>query len=324
MQPLISVIVPVYNVEAYLKRCINSIINQTYKKIEIILVDDGSTDNSCKICDEYKKKDERIQVIHKTNGGLSDARNVGKKTSKGDYICFIDSDDYIETNYIEELYNMCINSETQIAQCCFEIITDNKETIKPKVEEIKYKKVSAQEMIYNSYGKYSANNIIVCNKMFKRELLNGIDFVVGKLHEDEFITYKLIYRACEVAVTNQKLYNYYQRQGSITNSSFNLKRLDYLMALEERLEFFKEKKEKKLYYKTLEQYCYYALVFYYRTKKFIGESEKIQKELLKKYKSISKDVINNKQTKIIKRIVFGLALIFPNIISKILSDRVKI
>ena len=116
--------------EQYLVRCIESIINQTYTNIEIILVDDGSTDNSRIICDEYKKKDKRINVIHKKNGGLSDARNKGIEMSRGEYLCFIDSDDYIEESFVEELYEMCIKNNVKISQCSFEIVKEHNKNTK--------------------------------------------------------------------------------------------------------------------------------------------------------------------------------------------------
>lgn len=327
MQELISVIVPVYNVEKYLSRCIESIINQTYTNIEIILVDDGSTDNSRIICDEYKKKDKRINVIHKKNGGLSDARNKGIEMSRGEYLCFIDSDDYIEESFVEELYEMCIKNNVKISQCSFEIVKEHNKNTKTEIEEkeeTKYKNISCQEMIYNSYSKYPAHNVIVCNKMFKKELFNDIKFTVGRLHEDEFTTYKLIYLAERIFVTNKKLYNYYQREGSITNSTFNLKKLDYLVALEERLNFFKEKKEERLYNKTQEQFCYYAIVSYYRCKKNLKEDsevKEIEKELIKKYRIRVKELLKNKETRLLKKCVFGLGYIFPKNVAKILSNR---
>ena len=121
MNELISVIVPIYNVEKYLERCLDSIIKQTYKNLDIILVDDGSIDNSTKICDEYVKKDSRIKVIHKENGGLSDARNVGIDNSDGKYICFIDSDDYIELDMIENLYDGIVKNNANIC-CCGKLL----------------------------------------------------------------------------------------------------------------------------------------------------------------------------------------------------------
>ena len=132
MEDLISVVVPIYNVEKYLKTCIETIIKQTYKNIEIILVNDGSTDNSLQICNEFKEKEKRIKVINKKNGGLSDARNIGLKKAKGKYICFIDSDDFINEKYIEELHSLIIKNNAQIAICSFENVNEFGESIYKK------------------------------------------------------------------------------------------------------------------------------------------------------------------------------------------------
>ena len=321
MQDLISVVVPIYNVEKYLIRCIESILKQTYKNIEIILVDDGSKDSCGKICDEYKEKDSRIKVIHKENGGLSDARNAGINVAKGIYICFIDSDDFIDASFIEKLYRMCINSGANIAQCSFNILTNEIKDEEKKAES-KIINISAREMLKNVYGKYSAYNISACNKLFKTDLFNNIRFPFGRIHEDEFTTYKLIYLSGRVAITSQKLYNYYiERNGSITQTRFNIKRLDYLTALEERMQFFEENNETELYNKTLEQYCYYIIISNYKCHKHIESSKNIQTELLKKYRKNVKELIKKPKIKLIKKVILGLAYIFPITIAKILNNR---
>ena len=235
MNPLISVIVPIYNVEKYLSKCVDSIINQTYKNLEIILVDDGSPDNCPKICDEYEKKDSRIKVIHKENGGLSDARNAGMKIAKGKYISFIDSDDFISENFINILYRNLSVSKCDIAECD---IVKFGEAENP-VEQLSDKKplvVDTEKglsmlIAENEFHQY------VWNKLYKSELIKGIYFEKGKLNEDEFWTYRIFVRSRSICKIYDVMYFYLQRQNSIMGVSFNLKRLDSLEAKVQRQKY---------------------------------------------------------------------------------------
>ena len=305
---LISVIVPIYNVEKYLKNCIESILNQTYKNIEIILVDDGSPDNCGKICDEYSQKDKRIIVIHKENGGLSDARNKGLDIAKGKYVTFIDSDDFVEHNYIEYLYRAIKKYKTKIAQCnIYKVDRDNK-----IIGKIGYDENSIKE---NNIilGDFLIQNVVVWNKIYAIELFKNIRFPVGKIHEDEFTTYKLFYNTPKIVLINEYLYNYRQTDNSIITKKFNIKRFDLLDALEERIEFFKSKNEIELYMKTVKHYMNQLIEYYIKTKKYIEESNKIQKMIKTKYRKNFKIYIklgNSSVKEIIKSIVF---IIQPNL-----------
>lgn len=235
MNPLISVIVPIYNVEKYLSKCIDSIINQTYKNLEIILVDDGSPDNCPKICDEYEKKDSRIKVIHKENGGLSDARNAGMKIAKGEYISFIDSDDFISENFINILYRNLSVSKCDIAECDIVKFVEDENPVeqlsdkKPLVVDTE--KGLSMLIAENEFHQY------VTNKLYKSELIKGIYFEKGKLHEDEFWTYRIFGRARSICKIYDVMYFYFQRQNSIMGVSFNLKRLDSLEAKVQRQKY---------------------------------------------------------------------------------------
>lgn len=235
MQQLVSVIVPIYKVEKYLKKCVDSILNQTYTNLEIILVDDGSPDNCPKICDEYAKQDDRIKVIHKENGGLSDARNAGIKIATGDYVSFIDSDDYISCDFIETLYTTMKGENSDIVECeivKFEEKTDpvfehqNCETISFTTE--KGLSMLMEESQFHQY---------VWNKLYKSEYAFKVPFAKGKINEDEFWTYKVFGQANRVTKINKPMYFYLQRSGSIMGESFNLHRLDALEAKVERQEY---------------------------------------------------------------------------------------
>ena len=209
---LISIIIPVYNVKEYLCQCIESVCKQTYSNLEIILVDDGSTDESGKICDEYAQKDQRIQVIHKENGGLSDARNVGISRSKGRYVSCIDSDDYIAKNYIERLYELICKYHAQIAVCRFcYVYGDEKEIEDGKVSETSYDKIEALKVLFEEkeFGHYAHQ------KLFLAEIIKAHPYPIGKIYEDIATTYKMFAEANTIAYTQEQLYFYRQRPGSI-------------------------------------------------------------------------------------------------------------
>lgn len=214
-QDLISIIVPVYNVQEYLKNCINSILNQSYKNIEIILVDDGSTDESSSICDLYVKKDSRIKVIHKENGGLSDARNMGIKSARGKYITFVDSDDYLDENYVKVLYILITENNSDIACSRMKKTDSLNDKIINKNEKINiYNSIDAiKEILYQRNIDNSAPS-----KLFKKDLFENILFPVGYAFEDLDTMYKLFLQANKIVSTTNNYYLYYQRQGSILHT----------------------------------------------------------------------------------------------------------
>ena len=216
---LISIIVPVYKVEKYLEKCLNSIINQTYKNIEIILIDDGSPDNCGKICDEYAKKDNRIIVIHKKNGGLSDARNKGLKKATGDYIMYVDSDDYIKKDSCEELIKVVKKTSADII--CYNFNTIDEEGNKltknisfstgntKKVTELSYSE-SLIDNIYRKNIRYEAGS-----KLYKKSIIEKHTFPVGMLAEDFAVFYKYLKEAKKIVHFDYQIYNYLQRTDSI-------------------------------------------------------------------------------------------------------------
>ena len=304
----ISVIVPIYNVEKYLKTCIESIINQTYSNIEIILVDDGSPDNCGKICDDYKEKDKRIKVIHKKNGGLSDARNAGIDIATGEYVVFIDSDDYVAENYIEVLYKMCIDQNVLLAECDYKNVEKDNEIAINQDDKIDI--YSGIEMCERIYSDEVIRTVVVWNKMYKREIFNNLRFPKGKINEDEFTTYKIFYNLNQIAITNQKLYYYRYSPNSIMNKKFNKKRLDLIEAIEERLDFFKEKNEKELYDLTLKKYANILIKYYKLCKKYIDDSN-CCKLIIKKFREKYKDIIKLENINIKSRIKYCIFFYFP-------------
>ena len=237
--PKISVIVPVYKVEQYIHRCIDSILRQTFSNFELILVDDGSPDNCGKICDNYAQKYNRIHVIHKKNGGLSDARNKGIEwafeNSESEWIIFIDSDDWIHPVMLEKLYEANITNKTQISSCGFERTTGDEPEI--NINEIRTYKTTPEKF----YLENNINATIACAKLYKKECFESIRYPVGKLHEDEFTTYKILFAYAAVSVVEAPLYMYFQNENGIMLSKWNPKRLDALEAYKEQLQFFSTK-----------------------------------------------------------------------------------
>ena len=233
---LITVIVPVYNVEQYLNRCIDSIINQSYKNLEIILVDDGSNDNSGLICDDYANNDNRIKVIHKINGGLSDARNAGLKVMSGDYIMFVDSDDFIDLDMVQILFNDLIKNKSDISICTFNSIINNEK--RPFLFEKKYFVVSGVDKFYYLYNEYSGITVSSCMKLFSAKLFKNVFFEVGKIHEDEIIILDLLKSAKSISYVLEPLYNYEMRDGSITKK-FDFRKIDLLPYIDLRIDYFK-------------------------------------------------------------------------------------
>lgn len=232
---LISVIIPVYNVEKYLKECVDSIITQSYKNLEIILVDDGSTDRSGNICEQLSKSDKRISVIHKSNGGLSSARNAGIEASSGNYYMFIDSDDYIKEDMVEHLYRLMIKSDCDMTICNMIRFYDN--------GEIKFLyKVNEDELCLENLDRFETlAQPSVCNKMFKKYLFNNVRFPEGKYYEDTYVYHELTYNAKKIGLVDYDGYWYRLRINSIlSNDQYNDKFFDAIDAVWHRATFLLE------------------------------------------------------------------------------------
>lgn len=238
-EELISVIIPIYNVGKYLDKCIQSVVNQTYKNLEIILIDDGSSDNCPEMCDEWAQRDTRIKVIHKKNGGISETRNVGLAAATGQYIGFVDSDDYIVPQMYEKLYWEIRDKDAAIAMCNLEKIKEDGTKI-PLSSPVKSEVFSGKEGLKKILKTGSWYYIALWNKLYTREVLEGITFPVGKIHEDEFAFHRIYYRASKIVSIEEKMYNYLQRPGSIMNGEQRIKHLDAIESICDRVYFYKE------------------------------------------------------------------------------------
>ena len=237
MEEKISVIVPVYNVEAYLERCVESILKQTYSNLEILLVNDGSTDKSGELCDQLALRDQRIRVIHKENGGLSDARNRGIDEASADLIGFIDSDDYIDTDMYETLYRQIKEANADLSMCGhYDVYHQIPEK---QVSEIKTWELSSEEAI-EMVMEAKILSVTAVNKLYKKELFNHLRFEVGKIAEDAFIMIRLLDQCQKVVATNEKKYYYVHRENSITTQKFSLKFLNVIEAYEQNANIIRE------------------------------------------------------------------------------------
>ena len=221
MLNFISIIVPVYNVEDYIEKCIDSIVNQTYKNIEVILVDDGSTDLSGKICDHYAKNDSRIKVIHKNNEGLSSSRNSGLNNATGDFIAFVDGDDYISPTMYEMLFELINKYHADISMCGTISVDHEGKFLEEKQNDPNKKIILKGDEIIDAYladfDDYKRVAVTVCNKLFRRSLFDQIRFLEGKYFEDTFIGYEILRQCSTLAITTKAEYFYVQRSASISH-----------------------------------------------------------------------------------------------------------
>lgn len=285
---MISVIVPVYNVELYLEACIQSILNQTYYDLEIILVDDGSTDNSGEICDTYQKKDNRICVIHKQNGGLSDARNAGLGVAKGEYIAFVDADDIIHPQTYECLERMIREYRADISSCGItRDVDDMQKTINYKTDLIH------EYTVDEAFKDIRYILISVCNKLYRKYIWEKLRFPVGKFHEDEFVFHYTIGQAQKIVSIEYRLYCYVQRQGSITYQLSKERIKDAMEALEDRIIYMQQYHDITLRETASHNFLQYLIMIYSEIGKYQKHSRRIDistegvraraKEISKKY-----------------------------------------
>lgn len=237
MTPRVSVIIPVYNVEMFLERCVSSVCNQSFTDMEVILVDDGSTDHSGKLCDVLAEKDSRIKVIHQKNGGLSDARNTGIAYARGQWVSFVDSDDWVEECFVDNLLKEAEKNQCAIVGCSYRKVFENQQydfSDKKYNLQIYEKKEIMSNLIDNKIQQ------VVWNKLYKKELIDRILFEKGKYHEDEFWSYQVFAKVNRYVEIDYVGYNYFQRADSIMGEQYSFKRLHAVEAKVQRQEFLEK------------------------------------------------------------------------------------
>ena len=283
---LISVIVPAYNVEAYLNRCIDSILSQTFPDFELILVDDGSPDYCGAICDEYEKIDSRVYVIHQPNGGLSAARNAGIERaleSGSEWLTFIDSDDWVHCDYLKELLNGVEDTGCDISSCSFQR-TDG---VIKDIGNTGFSVMSPEDF----WVKSRVNATVSWGKLFRRKYFETIRFPVGKLHEDEFTTYKCLFACDGIAVTKAEMYYYFQNPAGIMKSEWSPKRLALAEAFGEQISFFHERHISSAWEISEKSLLSYLAVTYKKTKAskdYSSLSKPLKKKLKEEFRSYGK------------------------------------
>ena len=241
----ISIIIPIYNIENYIENCIKSVIEQTYSNIEVLLINDGSTDHSFEICQKCAGIDNRIKVINKKNGGLSDARNCGIENASGQYLMFVDGDDFIHSCACEILLRNLINTQADIAIGGFrkvDNITDVGEAIFNQIPVV----YSGRESCFNVYNEFGVNFTVAWGKLYKASCFEKIRYPIGKLHEDEYVTYQLLYAADSVVYVASPLYYYIQREGSMMGSIYDEKNLSILEMANQAIQFYCVKGDREL------------------------------------------------------------------------------
>ncbi len=312
---LVSVIVPVYMVQDYLDTCVTSIINQSYKNIEIILVDDGSKDQSGQICDKYANLYEKVKVIHKENGGLSDARNVGIQEANGEYIVFIDSDDYIHPQMIEKLLQPIAEGSADMSVCDYIYVKDD--------QLVKHTDENNADIAYlcsfedrTEYFYDDNNHItfdIVVNKMYPRSFFEDILFPKGKIHEDEFTTYKLLEKANKIAYVKQPLYYYCYRENSIMGQKFKESNLVIFDAFSERIEGYIKMANYLWAAKVLRMYRIRLSLFFYSIKEYGGYDYSILEEPIKNYKRLLGKCFWKMPVTTKEKLIFLLSYVSPRL-----------
>lgn len=264
-QPLISVIVPVYRAERYLSRCVQSIRNQTYRNLEIILVDDGSPDNCGEMCDQYAREDSRIRVFHKENGGQSSARNLGLDNMTGEFVGFVDSDDWIEPDMYETLCDLACRYEAQIVCCGAERVSDkgHMDYFNPNLEELLVleRDQAMEELLYN----FRVTNSL-WDKLFRKDIFAHLRMTEGIIYEDCDVMYRCIYRANRVVYTAKPLYLYYLSENSTLRGNISKKHYDILTVQRKRLAFYAQYSRENLLLARA-KYVESALDVLYRSRK---------------------------------------------------------
>ena len=270
MRDLISVIIPVFRVEAYLRRCMDSVLTQTYENMEIILVDDGSDDDCPAICDAYARQDARVQVIHQKNAGLSGARNAGIERAKGRYLSFVDSDDYLAPDFLERLYIACVETDSDMSVCRWEYVKGEPIVNRGSGET---KTFTGRQMMANLYIPDGAYFVVAWNKLYKRELFETIRYPLGRIHEDEATTYRIYHQVKQAAYVDVSLYGYFVAPSSITRG-FNPRRLDWVKAGAERIDFLETQGYPELMVPALQAFADGSIDIYFGMKDELpGSSE---------------------------------------------------
>ena len=293
---MITIVVPVYKVENYLHRCVDSILNQTYTNFELLLIDDGSPDNCGEICDEYVRKDSRIFVIHQKNRGLSAARNTGinwfYEQGRSDYITFVDSDDWLHPEYLRALINGITENDVKISVCDLKrVITESTHV---SYDILEYELTSPEDFLVNHFWQYN----YACGKLYHKSVFENIQYPIGKNFEDAFTTYKALHKCERIAYTDLQLYYYFYNEQGISHSPWKPSELVIFDAMQEQMQFYKAKGLQKAFDKEFKLFVHhhaYQIVRIKENKQDLKKNKAILKGIkktLRKYLKENKEVFN--------------------------------
>lgn len=314
MNPLISVVVPVYNAESYVKKCVDSLISQTYSPVEIILVNDGSTDSSLSVIRELEC--ESIRVIDKPNGGAAYARNVGVDEASGEYVTFVDADDYVSSDYISVLYNLITKYNSDISFVGF-VMTNDKQYSFSSGSDTRL--VSREDMLYRLCNQNKIKETIIPCKLYKRDLLKQIRFPEGMTYEDLASTYKLFASVDSAAESDDILYAYYQSEDSVMRGKYNLKNFNSEnRAWDERIEFYSELDNQRLYEHALVSCERNRVANYCKCREHIGLNEAKDSGIIKKFREDWPKIKKSKELSFKDKVLFNMYKLSPGFVYHIL------
>ena len=313
--PLVSVIIPVYNVESYLVRCLDSVLVQTYKNLEIILVDDGSKDKSGQICDEYAKRDNRVKVIHQTNRGQSAARNAGVQSATGEYIAFVDSDDEVVPEYIGVMLGAALTLKSDVVQTWIKIVKVGAScqlTNQENIEELSYEP-----------GKYAANDmrfkVSPCAKLFRTYIVKNNPFPHYGANEDDAVYYRFAYDAKKICILDYYTYYYYQTDHSVMrNSEKKDAQTEYIPIYYDRIGYFIQRNEQKLVEGSRNRFCLIVMLNYAAYKK-TGTNKKDLSRLLRIFREQYCFIRESKELVGSRKLMYWAFYYFPNVSAKMIG-----
>ncbi|HFU3707801.1 TPA: glycosyltransferase family 2 protein [Streptococcus suis] len=323
MKDLVSIIVPIYNVEKFLPRCIESICNQTYENIEILLINDGSTDESEQICVDFMARDPRIRYFLKENGGLSDARNYGIERACGKYLAFIDSDDFVESDFILRLYDALVQQNASVAIAGFSKVDENGTILKKEQLENEELVLTGREVCKKLHSEKGQVFVVAWNKLYKKELFTNLKYAKGKLHEDEYLAYQLFYEIERIAIVEECLYYYVERRESITRTQMTDLRFECLIEYQLlRIDFFNSKNDSELLTLNQQAFLLFVIQFLEQNRSGFVTPEKKAK-LRGLYTKIYKELMNqNSKVHFLHRLFYLLG--YLNLDLAVFLYRIKV
>ncbi|HEM6089882.1 TPA: glycosyltransferase family 2 protein [Streptococcus suis] len=323
LKDLVSIIVPIYNVEKFLPRCIESICNQTYENIEILLINDGSTDESEQICVDFMARDPRIRYFLKENGGLSDARNYGIERACGKYLAFIDSDDFVESDFILRLYDALVQQNASVAIAGFSKVDENGTILKKEQLENEELVLTGREVCKKLHSEKGQVFVVAWNKLYKKELFTNLKYAKGKLHEDEYLAYQLFYEIERIAIVEECLYYYVERRESITRTQMTDLRFECLIEYQLlRIDFFNSKNDSELLTLNQQAFLLFVIQFLEQNRSGFVTPEKKAK-LRGLYTKIYKELMNqNSKVHFLHRLFYLLG--YLNLDLAVFLYRIKV